>query len=502
MRSILLTISFLFSYFNCTAQWSYLTEDTYSGPLTYAAFKLHCTGDSIIDAATLIYNRPGSGHIPVLSQIGIDGTLLDSVSLAGAIIPTIPVGCAWTNDGHYLISRDSSSVFSSIAESLSKELEIRRSDNHQVQWSLKGNFIIPNFYQRDVFVNSLDAFWLYNPLKNEMNALAITDGDTLLTIDSAEIASSMGLDSTYKLISIYIEGPSWRKSDTAVVFYDFIKLDSTNTLIDNKTKYALVLLDSLRPISVSRDWNYSTEIDYEDYTLISSEVRYNSNNSLDRVVLKEDLLTGLNIDSFEVKSLSYNPDTLNHNPDHYFHFYSRGRFSFYIEEFDIPLSELATPLSGFDIQALKVRLYEGSVLKYENIIMDTSKSGYYDTKFRQLLPLSNGSMALNLGVYWNQIKARVLFIDSNGNHFLKHPSFEELVVDIYPTLVSEWMNIECEDEINRVQVLSVNGALFKDLKVEPNKSKIELSLKELPSGLYYIIVNTAENQLLRKFHKK
>lgn len=415
MRSILLTIIFFFSYFNCSAQWSYLTEDTYSGPLTYATFKLHCTGDSIIDAATLIYNRPGRYHIPVLSQIGIDGTLLDSVSLAGAIIPTIPVGCAWTNDGHYLISRDSSSVFSSIAESLSKELEIRRSDNHQVQWSLKGNFIIPNFYQRDVFVNSLDAFWLYNPLKNEMNALAITDGDTLLTIDSAEIASSMGLDSTYKLISIYIEGPSWRKSDTAVVFYDFIKLDSTNTLIDNKTKYALVLLDSLRPISVSRDWNYSTEIDYEDYTLISSEVRYNSNNSLDRVVLKEDLLTGLNIDSFEVKSLSYNPDTLNYNPDHYFHFYSRGRFSFYVEEFDFPLSELDTSLSGFDIQALKVRLYEGSVLKYENIIMDTSKSGYYDTKFRQLLPLSNGSMALNLGVYWNQIKARVLFILTNVN---------------------------------------------------------------------------------------
>jgi len=75
-------------------------------------------------------------------------------------------------------------------------------------------------------------------------------------------------------------------------------------------------------------------------------------------------------------------------------------------------------------------------------------------------------------------------------------------VDIYPTLVSEWINIECEDEINRVQVLSVNGALFKDLKVEPDKSKIELSLSGLPAGLYFIRVSTAENQLLRKVYKK
>jgi hypothetical protein len=501
MRSILFTIIFFFSYFNCSAQWSYLTEDTYSGPLTYAAFKLHCTGDSIIDAATLIYNRPGSGHIPVLSQIGIDGTLLDSVSLAGAIIPTIPVGFAWTNDGHYLISRDSSSVFSSITESLSKELEIRRSDNHQVQWSLKGNFIIPNFYQRDVFINSRDAFWLYNPLKNEMNALAIADGDTLLTIDSAQIASSMGLDSTYKLLNIYIEGPSWRKSDTAVVFCDFVKIDTANPITEFKGKFALFLLDSLRPISVIRDWYMAPEIDYEDYTLISSEVRYNSNNSLDRAVLKEDILTGLNIDSFEVKSLLYNPDTLNYNPDHYFHFYSRGRFSFYVEEFDFPLSELDTSLSGFDIQALKVRLYEGSVLKYENIIMDTSKSGYYDTKFRQLLPLSNGSMALNLGVYWNQIKARVLFIDSNGNHFLNPKSYDTPSVEVYPTVVSERLNIESEYYIERVQIVGAGGILYKDLKVEPEKNQIALSLMDLPSGLYFIIVSNRESHIIRKVYK-
>ncbi|QNR24336.1 T9SS type A sorting domain-containing protein [Croceimicrobium hydrocarbonivorans] len=499
---------FLFIYifligFSAQAQWTITASDTYTGSQNSAVFTVHNSGDTLLQVGTVITVRPSGVFYPVLSEYEISsGSKIDSVPLQGSGAASVPVGCSWTNDGYYAVSRDSTSQFIGYQNALSKHLEFRRSFDHQGLWSTSGSFLVPNFYGKDIFVNSLGAFWLYNPIRNELNALATLNGDTIMTLDSADMAFKMGVDSTYELLSVYLEGPHWRKSDTSVVYLDFGRRDSFGTFIEFQSKYALFLIDSLKPISSFRDWGIEPNIDYEDFTLIESKVHFNSNNTLDRTIYKRDLLTGNIVDSLKVDSLTYNPDTLQYNPDHYNRFYSRGRFSVYEEEYDYVDTVSGSRTEGFVMLVQKIRLYEDDQMIYERVITDSAKSGFLDTRFLDLIPLPDGGVILNLRVNFDGKRGRIVYIDPQGNHYLHSESVIQPVVDIYPTMVEHKLNVACRSQKYQVLIYGLDGKEVGEYNIETKTDSYQIDLPQLNSGVYYVLISFGENRALRKIVKR
>ncbi len=499
---------FLFIYIfliglSVQAQWTITASDTYTGPQNSAVFTVHNSGDTLLQIGTVVSIRPSGVFCPVMSQYEItSGVKIDSVPLQGIGVGSVPKGCSWTNEGHYLVARDSTSQFIGYQNALSKHLEFRRSSDHQVLWSTSGSFLVPNFYRKDIFVNSLEAFWLYNPIRNEMNALATLNGDTILTLDSTTIALKAGLDSSYQLVSVYIEGPHWRKTDTAAVFLDFGRRDSFGNFVEFKSKYALFLLDSLKPISAFDDWGYETNIDYEDFSFIQSTVHYNSNNTLNRTIYKRDLLTGNIVDSLRVDSLTYNPDTLKYNPDHYNRFYSRGRFSVYEEEYDYVDTVSGSRTEGFAMLVQKIRLYEDDQMIYERVITDSAKSGFLDTWFLDLIPLPDGGVILNLRVNFDGKRGRIVYIDPQGNHYLHSESVIQPMVDIYPTIVEHKLNVACPAENYQVLIYDLGGKEVGKYNIKTITDSYQVDISHLSSGVYYVLISFGENKALRKIVKR
>lgn len=72
---------------------------------------------------------------------------------------------------------------------------------------------------------------------------------------------------------------------------------------------------------------------------------------------------------------------------------------------------------------------------------------------------------------------------------------------LYPNPTSDFINTESkEGTINTVQVFDMNGKLVKT--VRPNSDKVQFSIQELPSGVYFMNVMTDKNSRAMKVIKK
>lgn len=100
--------------------------------------------------------------------------------------------------------------------------------------------------------------------------------------------------------------------------------------------------------------------------------------------------------------------------------------------------------------------------------------------------------------------ARTSLIRLHGLGVLATAEFKNEITSIvvYPNPTSDFVNIESKEKrtINTVQVFDMNGKLVKT--VRPNSDKVQFSVDELPSGIYFVKVMTDKNSQTLKIIKK
>ncbi len=78
---------------------------------------------------------------------------------------------------------------------------------------------------------------------------------------------------------------------------------------------------------------------------------------------------------------------------------------------------------------------------------------------------------------------------------------QDLKVNIYPNPVSEVLTINAKKAINAYQIYDVNGQLLIN-KSNVNSSKAEVSLGNIPSGMYLLkVAADGKNQVFKVLKK-
>ncbi|MBN1251016.1 MAG: endonuclease [Bacteroidales bacterium] len=69
----------------------------------------------------------------------------------------------------------------------------------------------------------------------------------------------------------------------------------------------------------------------------------------------------------------------------------------------------------------------------------------------------------------------------------------ELLYKIYPNPAKDFINIESENQINKIEILSING---QNLKTEIiNNSKAKINISELPKGIYFLNLSDSNGNI-------
>lgn len=111
---------------------------------------------------------------------------------------------------------------------------------------------------------------------------------------------------------------------------------------------------------------------------------------------------------------------------------------------------------------------------------------------------ANNGCARNFGIANNF--SMTVFASATS---LSANDFDKSNILVYPNPVNDFVNISNDNsfEIKKVEITDINGRTIKTIVLDIPSQELNIDVADLSSGIYFLVINTAEGNAVKKFIK-